>query len=81
MWGTDSYLEERLMEQRVREERAQATLRRLGHEAPKAHPGWASRQRCWLLCQSDRLLVSLGRRLWEAGLRQALPLEESLLPR
>lgn len=81
MWGTDFYLEERLMAQRVREERAQAALRGLGHEARKAHPGWASRQRCWLLCHSGRFLVSLGRRLWEAGLPQALLLEESSLPR
>jgi hypothetical protein len=73
MSGTDYHLEERLMELRVQEERRQAKLRRLQQEARGAHPGWLSRQRCWLLCQIGNLFVSLGTRLLQAGLQEPLP--------
>ena len=51
----DYHLEEKLMGQRVREERHQAKLRRLGREAQKAKPSWVSRQRDRLSCQFARL--------------------------
>ena len=73
MSGTDFHLEERLMELRVQEEQRLAELRRLQREARQAHPGWLSRQRCWLLCQLGRFFVSLGTRLLQAGLREPLP--------
>ena len=69
----DCYSAERLMDLRVREERRQAELRRLQREAQQAHEGWLSRQRCWVLCQVGRFLVSLGVRLLQAGLAQPQP--------
>jgi hypothetical protein len=73
---SDYHLEERLMDLRVQDERRQAELRRLQREARKAHPGWLSRQRCWLLCQLGNLFVSLGVRLLHAGFPQPLPAGE-----
>ena len=79
MVSSDYYLEERLMDLRVQEEWRQAELRCLQREARKAHPGWLSRQSCWLLCQSGNFLVSLGVRLLHAGLPQPLPAGEQML--
>jgi hypothetical protein len=76
MSGTDFYLEERLMDLRVQEEQRLAELRRLQREARGAHPGWLSRQRCWLLSQLGNLFVSLGVRLLQAGLPEPLPSAE-----
>ena len=70
---SDYFLTERLMDQRVQEEQHLAELRCLAREARRAQPNWVSRQRCWLLCQLGRLLISLGRHLLEASLPQALP--------
>lgn len=76
---SDYHLEERLMDLRVQGERRQAELRRLQREARKAHPGWLSRQSCWLLCQLGNFLVSLGVRLLHAGLPQPRPAGEQML--
>jgi hypothetical protein len=79
MLFSDYYLEERLMDLRVQEEWRQAELRRLQREARRAHPGWLSRQSCWLLCQLGNLFVSLGVRLLHAGLPQPRPAGEQIL--
>ena len=70
---TDHHLEERLMQLRVQEEHHQAELCALQREARIANPRWLDRQRCWLLCQLGRRLVSSGTRLLEAGLPDPLP--------
>jgi hypothetical protein len=79
MLDTDCYLAERLMDLRVQEEQHQAELRRLQRQARSAHPGWLSRQSCWLLCQLGSLFVSLGVRLLHAGLPQPRPAGEQML--
>jgi len=79
MLFSDYFLEERLMDLRVQEERRQAGLRRLQREARKAHPRWLSRQRCSLLSQLGSLLVSLGVRLLHVGLPQPRPTGEQML--
>ena len=73
---SDYHLEERLMQLRVQEEHHRAELRDLQREARMANPRWLDRQRCWLLGQLGRRLVSLGTRLLEAGLPEPLPLGE-----
>jgi hypothetical protein len=76
---TDCYVAERLMAQRVQEERHQVELRRLQREARRAHPGWLSRQRCRLQCQLGNLFVSLGVWLLRAALPQPHPVGEQML--
>ena len=76
MSDTNFYLEERLMDLRVQEERHQADLRRLQREARGAHQSWLPHQSCWLLCQLGRLFVSMGVRLLHAGLPQPHPAGE-----
>jgi hypothetical protein len=76
MLDTNFYLEERLMDLRVQEERQRAELRSLQREARGAHAGRLSCQSCWLLCQLGSLLVSLGVRLLHAGLPQPHPAGE-----
>jgi hypothetical protein len=69
---TDYHFEDRLMQLRVRKEHRQAELRGLQREARKADPRWMDRQRCWLLCQLGKLLVSWGTWLLQAGLPEPL---------
>ncbi len=79
MLDTDPYLAEKLMDLRVQEERHQAELRRLQHEALRAHPGRLSRQSWWPLCQLGSLIVSLWVRLRHAALPQPRPAGEQML--
>jgi hypothetical protein len=79
MLDTNFYLEERLMDLRVQEERQKAELRSLQREAGSAHSGRLSRQSSWLLCQLGSLFVSLGVRLLHAGLPQPHPAGEQML--
>ena len=74
MSGTDFYLNERTMAQRVAEEHRQAEARRLLSEARAGHAGWLRRQCCWGLCRLGRFLVSLGQRLLHGVAPQPLPL-------
>jgi hypothetical protein len=69
-------LTEKLVNQRVLEEQRLAELRRLAREARSAPTSWLVRPRCWPLCQLGRFLMSLGRRLLEAGHAPAQPFEE-----
>jgi len=78
---SDYFLTEKLMDQRVHEEHHRAELRRLAREARMAHPSWASRQRCKLLCRLGLALVSLGRQLLAASAAQARSTAEPTIAR
>jgi hypothetical protein len=75
----DYHFGDRLMDLRGQEERHQAELRRLQHEAGSAHPGRLSRHWRWLLSRLGSLLVSLGVRLPHAGLPQPRPAADQML--
>jgi hypothetical protein len=63
-------LQKRLEDRRRLEATRDAENWRLVRLARRQHPGWLSRQGCWLLCQTGRLLVQLGRRLQAYGAPQ-----------
>lgn len=75
MSGTDFYLNERMMAQRVEEEHRQAEARRLAREAQAGRAGWLSQQRCRALCQLGQFFVSLGQRLLQDASLPVLPPE------
>jgi hypothetical protein len=81
MLHTDYDLAERLMDLNVQEEHERAELRRLGREARKAHPSWASQQCGRLLCRLGSLLTSLAGRFLDAGTSQVPSFEKHTLPK
>ncbi len=76
MMDMDVYTSERLMYQRVDEERRLAELRRLQREAGESRQGRLFQWRSQVLAQLGGLFVSLGRRLEQAGQVQAPCAEE-----
>jgi hypothetical protein len=76
MMDMDVYTHERLMVQRVEEERRQAELRRLEREARKSHQDRLFQQRSKVLAWLGSLFVSVGQRLEQAGQIQAPCAEE-----
>lgn len=76
MMDMDFYTNERLMVQRVEEERRQAEVRRLQREAGNGALGRLFQQRWKVLAQLGHLFVSVGRRLEQAGQVQARSAQE-----
>jgi hypothetical protein len=76
MMDMDVYTSERLMYQRVEEERRLAELRRLQREASESRQGRLLQWRSQVLAQLGGLFVSVGQRLEQAGQIQAPCAEE-----
>jgi hypothetical protein len=81
MMDMDVYASERLMYQRVDEERQLAELRRVQREVGEARQGRLGQWRSQVLAQLGGLFVSVGQRLEQAGQVQAPCAEESVAGR
>jgi len=77
MSDTDFNFTERLMYQRVDEERRQAELRQLAREAGVTDRGWLRQRTSMVLGQLGSLLVSMGQRLEQDSQAQLISTQES----